>query len=239
MIACVFGASGGIGKALVARLSASSRYSRVFALSRKPPASLDGRAVTYLPFDLTDEASVAKAATLMAQHGPLDLVMLATGILHDADRVRPEKSWSALDPAVMERVFAINAIGPALIAKHMLPLLAKDRRAIFAALSARVGSIGDNRLGGWHSYRASKAALHMLIRNFAIEFARRNPQGLVVALHPGTVDTSLSQPFQRNVSPDTLLTPDQSASHLLALLDGLEPRHSGAAFAWDGQPIPY
>lgn len=139
----------------------------------------------------------------------------------------------------MASVFAVNCIGPGLIAKHMLPQLAKDRRAVFATLSARVGSIGDNRLGGCHSYRASKAALNMLIRNFAIEYARRNPSGVVVALHPGTVDTGLSRPFQRNVARDTLLSADQSARHLLTVIGDLSPDQSGSFLAWDGKAISY
>ncbi|MEZ5744869.1 MAG: SDR family oxidoreductase [Sphingomonadaceae bacterium] len=138
----------------------------------------------------------------------------------------------------MADVFAVNTIGPALIAKHFLPLLPRDRRAIFAALSARVGSISDNRLGGWHSYRASKAALNMLVRNFAIEVGRNNREAVVVALHPGTVDTSLSDPFQSGVPDDKLFTPAFSAAKLLDVLSSLEPQDSGGHFDWAGKPVP-
>jgi NAD(P)-dependent dehydrogenase (short-subunit alcohol dehydrogenase family) len=164
-------------------------------------------------------------------------VIVATGLLH-ADGVTPERSNAALDPRQLMRLFAINAVGPALIAKHVLPLLPRGERSVFAALSARVGSIGDNRLGGWHSYRASKAALNMLIRTLAIELERTRPQAILVGLHPGTVDTELSKPFQRGVPEGRLFTPDQSAERLLAVVDGLEPEDSGGVFAWDGQRIP-
>lgn len=127
---------------------------------------------------------------------------------------------------------------PALVAKHFLPLLARDRKSVFAALSARVGSISDNQLGGWHAYRASKAALNMLLRTFAIELARRNPRAVCVGLHPGTVDTGLSAPFQANVPEGKLFTPDFAAARLLEVVDRLKPDDSGHVFAWDGQLIP-
>ena len=140
-------------------------------------------------------------------------MLIASGVLHDAAAgIAPEKSWRALDAAAMARVFAVNTIGPSLIAKHFLPLLARDRRVIFAALSARVGSISDNRAGGWHAYRASKAALNMMIKGLAIELARRNPAALCVGLHPGTVDSPLSAPFQRNVPAAELFTPARAAA---------------------------
>lgn len=139
----------------------------------------------------------------------------------------------------MARLYAINAIGPALIAKHMLPLLPRARKSVFAALSARVGSIADNRLGGWHGYRASKAALNQLIRTCAIEMAIKNKRAICVTLHPGTVDTRLSQPFQSGLAPERLFTPEVSAARLLDVIDALTPAHSGQLFAWDGQPIPF
>jgi len=138
----------------------------------------------------------------------------------------------------MERAFRINTIGPALVAKHFLPLLSKDRKAVFAALSARVGSISDNRLGGWHAYRASKAALNMMIRTLSIELARQKPKALCVGLHPGTVDTDLSKPFQARVAKDKLFSPAHSARCLLTVLDGLGPEENGGVFAWDGGRVP-
>ena len=143
-----------------------------------------------------------------------------------------------LAQARLLRDYRINAVGPALVAKHFIPLLARDRRAVFTALSARVGSIGDNRLGGWHSYRASKAALNMLLRNLAVELGRTHPQAVVAGLHPGTVDTGLSAPFQKGVKPEKLFTADHSAERLLAVVDGLTPADSGGVFAWDAARIP-
>lgn len=229
----VFGASGGIGAALVEAVGAAWPEAEVFALSRK--AGTAPERTTRLAFDLTDEASIAAAAATIG--APLDLCLVASGVLTLSDGTTPEKSWRQIDPAAMAQVFALNTIGPALIAKHMLPLLPRDRRAVFAALSARVGSIGDNRLGGWHSYRASKAALNMLVRNFAIELGRSRPLAVCVGLHPGTVTTDLSAPFQRGVPAEQLLTPETSARHLLRVISGLTPADSGGCFAWDGSRI--
>lgn len=236
--AAIFGATGGIGAALAAQLAESGEYDVVHAGGRHFPA-ISHPAVSPFIFDLTDEPSIARAAHTIGELGPLDLVIVATGKLHEQGSPMPERSWRALDPGAMADMFAINTIGPALIAKHILPLMRRDVRAVFAALSARVGSIADNRLGGWHSYRASKAALNMLIRNFAIEFALRHPRGIVVAVHPGTVDTGLSRPFQRGVPQGALLEPAQSAAHILAVLAALSPADSGGLFAWSGERIAY
>ncbi|MCI3132657.1 SDR family NAD(P)-dependent oxidoreductase [Phenylobacterium aquaticum] len=232
--AVVIGATGGIGSALLARLRAEDRFESVLGASRRPPAD-DPLSLT---LDLENEASIAAAAARLQSHPPLDLVIVATGVLHGSG-LRPEKSYRALDPTALARVFAINTIGPALVAKHLLPLMARDGRSVFAALSARVGSISDNRLGGWHAYRASKAALNMMIRNLAIEQARTRPHSICVALHPGTVDTGLSDPFQKGVPTERLFTPDQSAACLLEVIAGLGPQDSGGFFAWDGSAIPF
>jgi NAD(P)-dependent dehydrogenase (short-subunit alcohol dehydrogenase family) len=234
--AVIFGAGGGIGAALAAALAADPRWAEVHAGSRRPDPVASPR-VHPFTFDLTDEASIA--AALAAIGGPLHLVIVATGLLHDeAAAVAPEKTFRAITPEAMARVFAVNTTGPALIAKHALPLLPRDDRAVFAALSARVGSIGDNRLGGWHAYRASKAALNMLIANFALELGRTHRQAVIAGLHPGTVESDLSAPFQRNVAPGKLFTPETSAAHLLRVIDGLTPADSGGCFAWDGARIP-
>jgi NAD(P)-dependent dehydrogenase (short-subunit alcohol dehydrogenase family) len=231
--ACVFGASGGIGAALVARLAADPAVAMVHAGGRR--AIAEGGKISSFRFDLTDEASIAAAATTI---GPLDLIIIATGLLHDG-ALQPEKSYRAQSGDAYARAFAINATGPALIAKHFVPLLPRDRRAIFAAISARVSSISDNRLGGWHAYRASKSALNMILRNVAIELGRSHPQAIVAALHPGTVDTPLSEPFQRNVAAGKLFTPDYSAESMLRVIDGLNPADSGNLYAWDGEQIGY
>jgi NAD(P)-dependent dehydrogenase (short-subunit alcohol dehydrogenase family) len=227
--AIVFGAGGGIGAAFTAELGAHPRVAKVHAAARGAEAPWR--------FDLRDEASIAAVAEAAAAEGPLDLVIVATGVLHGPG-LRPEKTWRSLDAASLAEAFAINATGPALIAKHTLGLLRRDSKSAFACLSARVGSIEDNRLGGWHAYRASKAALNMLVRTCAVELRQRNPGALCVALHPGTVDTRLSQPFQVGVDPVKLFTPARSARALLGVLDRLTPADSGRLFAWDGQGMP-
>ncbi len=236
--AVVIGASGGLGAQFVRQLAAHPSVGTVHALSRSGRHPV-GAGVAGGSVDITEEASVAAAAEAATADGPLDLVILATGILHDGDAIAPEKRMRDIDPAVMRRVFEVNTIGPALVAKHFLPALRQKSPTVFAALSARVGSISDNRLGGWASYRASKAALNMLLRTLAIEHARTRPDSAVVALHPGTVDTALSRPFQGNVPDDKLFTPEFAAGRLLAVLDGVTSDDSGSFFAWDGARIEY
>jgi len=233
MRALVVGASGGLGSALAVQLAADARYSQVITWSRSAAAGAGEKILATGGIDLQDEATIASAARSL---GEIDLAIVATGLLHDGD-FKPEKSWRALDPGAMARAFQINTIGPALVAKHVLPLLPRKRRAVFAALSARVGSIGDNRLGGWHSYRASKAALNQLIRCFSIELSSRRPQSICVGLHPGTVDTDLSKPFQAGVPGGKLFAPEQSARCLLGVLDGLTPAQSGRVYDWAGVEI--
>ena len=230
--AVVVGASGGIGRALTERLAVAGRYDRVVALSRSQVEFNDTRIVSS-HIDLTDEASIDKAAREVGQS---DLVIVATGVLQN-ERLRPERSYRAIEANAMMEAFRINTVGPALVARSFLPTLPKDRPAVFATLSARVGSITDNRLGGWHAYRASKAALNMLICNFALELARDRPLAVCVGLHPGTVETSLSEPFQRGVPPTQLFTPVYSANCMLKVLESLTPADSGGVFAWDGARI--
>lgn len=246
--AVVIGASGGIGAALVARLLHEPHVTRVLALGRdmsklhEALQAAAGSAATATGrlglgrIDLTDDASIAQAAASVAQTPPR-LVIVASGRLH-GDGLRPEKHWGALDAAALAQAFTINTIGPALVAKHFLPLLPRQDKAVFAALSARVGSIGDNRAGGWYAYRASKAALNMMIRTLAIELARRAPQASCIGLHPGTVDTALSQPFQAGVPAGKLFSPAQSAGYLLQVIERTGPADSGNVFAWDGQRVP-
>lgn len=222
--AVIIGASGGIGGAVARRLEATGRFAVVHALSRATG------------LDLEDEGSIAAAAEQVAAGPTPVLIFVGTGVLHHGHE--PERSYRALTPEHLMRDYRVNTIGPALVAKHFLPLLPRDRRVVFAALSARVGSIGDNRLGGWHSYRASKAALNMILRNLAIELGRTHPSAVVCGLHPGTVDTALSVPFQKGVSAERLFTADHSAERLLAVMDGLTPADSGGVFAWDGARIP-
>ncbi|MGN7160039.1 SDR family NAD(P)-dependent oxidoreductase [Sphingomonas sp. SAFR-052] len=231
--AMVIGANGGIGAALVAALAASGRYDHVIAAARREPATLPA-GVTYAAIDVADPASIAAAAARIDT--PLTRVIVATGILHD-EAGGPERSLRDLDAARLAHLFAVNAIGPALVLKHFVPLLPRDAPAAIGCISARIGSISDNRLGGWYGYRASKAALNQIVRTAAIELARSRPQAVCVALHPGTVDTGLSKPFQRGVPAQKLFTPAYSAEQLLAVLDGLTPAQSGRIFAWDGSEI--
>lgn len=232
--AIVVGASGGIGGALVAQLICDPAIVTVQAWSRRPVAMSDAK-LRSVVVDITDEASVAEAARAA---GSPRLVIVATGLLH-RDQMRPEKSWRELDRERLLESFAVNAIGPALVAKHLLPLLPREHRAVFAALSARVGSISDNKLGGWYGYRASKAALNQLVRTLSIELARTRPQAVAVALHPGTVDTGLSKPFQSNVPGERLQPAELAAAHLLNVIDQVTPADTGALIAWDGKKIPF
>ena len=234
MTAAVFGASGGIGAALAKGL-AQRGHETVWVGTRTPIEPSDPP-FRCLAFDLTDEATIAAAARRMAE-APPDVVIVATGVLTLPDGTGPEKSLRQVNAAAMAQVLQLNTIGPALVAKHVLPLLRRDRRTVFAALSARVGSIGDNRMGGWHSYRASKAALNMLLKTFAIELARSHPLAIVAGLHPGTVDTGLSAPFQRNVPEGKLFDPEFSANALLDTLDRLVADDSGHVFDWQGERI--
>lgn len=217
--ALIIGASGGIGRAVADALEA--RGVDVTRLSR----AVDG-------LDVTDEASVAR---LMAPlEGQFDLVFVAVGVLALPGQA-PEKAVAALTAEALAGVFAVNAIGPALVLKHVLRLLPKDRRAVVAVLSARVGSIGDNRIGGWHAYRASKAALNQIVHGTAIEMRRTHKQAICVALHPGTVQT----PFTANYSGHSMVTPQAAAANLLAVIEGLERDQTGGFYDWAGEGVPW
>lgn len=224
--AVVIGAGGGLGRALAAALERDGAYGRVTRLGRS----------SVPPLDLLSEPSVAAAAASVAGQDKVRLVLDATGFLHDG-RYRPERGWRDIDPAHMAHAFAVNAIGPALLMKHFCPRLAREGRVAFATLSARVGSIGDNQLGGWYSYRASKAALNQLVRTATVEMRRHNPAGLCVALHPGTVDTELSAPFAKTGLD--VRSPETAARDLLAVLAGLDAGQSGGFYDQRGEPIPW
>ena len=245
--AVVVGATGGLGAAFVDALVARGDHAVVLALSRTggADAPTQGGVPTSEPptvlrahIDLTEPESIAAAAAIARTLPPVRCVIVATGLLHAADGLRPEKSMAALDATRLARLFAVNATGPALVARHFMPLMPRDGRVVFAAVSARVGSIADNRLGGWYGYRASKAALNMLLKTLAIEWARSARDSVCVGLHPGTVDTALSAPFQGNVADGRLFTPARSAASLLDVIDGLSPADSGRVFAWDGSEVP-
>ncbi len=223
--AVVAGSTGGIGASVVAHLDNDPNCGEVISLSRGTDPAID----------FADEATILRAAQSVSNDGEIHLFFCATGFLSD-EETSPEKSLREIDPASMARLFCINSIGPALLMKHFCPLMSRRQRSIFAAVSARVGSISDNALGGWYSYRASKAALNMLIKGAAIELARNRDQSICVGLHPGTVDTGLSSPF---VKGRKVQQPGQSAKAMLKVLDSLSPVNSGQLFAYDGSRIDW
>ncbi|MBC7135771.1 MAG: SDR family NAD(P)-dependent oxidoreductase [Oceanibaculum nanhaiense] len=226
-IAVVIGAGGGIGAAVLDQLRQRGSFALVLGFGRHSDPALD----------LLDEASIEKAARHVATlPGELRLLFDASGFLHGYG-FQPEKSWRDLDPAHLAHNFAVNAIGPALLMKHFLPMLPRQGKAVFATLSAKVGSIGDNQLGGWYGYRAAKAALNQLVHTAAIELKRSRPQAICVALHPGTVDTHLSAPFAK--SGLAVRPPEEAAADLLAVIDGLKPEQTGSFFDYRGAPLPW
>jgi len=233
--ALVMGAGGGLGTALVAQLSSAAgsagTYPAVLALSRSSLPAID----------YGDEASLKTAADWVAaqcasRQLELRLIVVASGFLH-GPQGQPERSFSQLDAGYLNHVFQVNAIGPALVMKHFLPLFPRQGRCVAGFMSARVGSIGDNALGGWYGYRASKAALNQLVKTASVELTRRNRQSVCVALHPGTVDTALSQPFAKTglkVRPA-----EEAAGDLLAVLHGLVPGDTGCLVDYEGRKLPF
>ena len=222
--ALVLGASGALGAAFVAQLRADPRCATVLGLHRGSSPAID--------FDRED--SIGAAADALANQGPFHLLVNAAGLLH-AEAFMPEKKLASLHYAQMEATFRANTFGPALVLRHFSGLMAPGR-AMLVMLSAKVGSIGDNRLGGWYSYRASKAALNMLVHTAAIELARTRPELVVVAMHPGTVQSALSRPFG---GAQTGRAPDQAAGGMLSVLDGLTAADSGQFVAWNGERLPW
>lgn len=232
----IIGASGGLGRAFVERLSVQSNVTKLHAFSRSS-VKFDHEKVENHIIDIALETSVKEAVDGVGKDQLFDIVIVATGFLHDGN-ISPEKSMRDLSMESFQDVFAANTFGPALVAKYFLPRLRRDSKSVFACLSARVGSISDNQLGGWYAYRASKAALNMILKNAAIETARRYKEACVIGLHPGTVDTSLSQPFQGQVEDNKLFTPKYSSACLLKVINDVTPAQSGKVFAWDGKEVP-
>lgn len=243
-VALVTGASRGIGLAMVQALLARDDVARVIAVSRTATASgalaaIDDVRLVRIAADLADAGAFPMLARQVAESAKaLHLVFNAAGMLHDGC-VAPEKSLAAIDAGALQRVFALNAFAPILLAQAIAPLLPRDSPSVFASLSARVGSIGDNRLGGWYAYRASKAAHNQLLRTLAVEWTRTLPHASVLALHPGTVDTALSRPYQANVPPARLFTPAHAARQLLDVIVTATPADSGRFLAWDGSNIAW
>ena len=230
----VIGASGAIGSAFVEYYSRQADTHTVYALSRQQK-NFSSPLVETVHLDLTEERSIAEAAARITSD--LEIVILASGLLHD-DEIMPEKSLRQLTQDHLQKVFQVNTIGPALVMKYFLPLLPTDRKCVFAALSARVGSISDNRLGGWYSYRASKAALNMLLKTAAVETGRRNRHARIIGLHPGTVDSALSAPFQQRVPSGKLFSPAFAAEQMAQVIATVPADASGKCFAYDSSEVP-
>ena len=244
--ALITGAGSGIGLALVDALLASTDYGRVYAGCRKPEASCTLRErnaedprLQVVELDVTDNASVAAAAEQMHDAHQLDLVINTAGVLHNVDGMRPEKRLAEINTNDLLRAYDVNALGAMRLAVELESLLKASKSARFVSLSARVGSIGDNQLGGWYAYRASKAALNMLLKTLAIEWSRARPAITCAAVHPGTVSTALSDPFTSNGYQGKVFTPGEAATQILEVIDGLGPDKSGGFYAWDGQEIPW
>lgn len=249
--AVVQGASRGLGLAFVRHLLDDSNVAKVLATCRRPEHAgalqdlvdtSSGR-VILAAVDVTDEESIAEAAAYARENlGEVHLLLNVAGVLHDKAReMEPEKKLDDIDPDDLLYAFQVNSAGPLLMVKHFSSLIPRKGRAVIANLSARVGSIGDNRLGGWYAYRASKAAQNMFTRTVAIELGRHRRRGelICVALHPGTVDTDLSRPFQSHVPDKKLFDPPRAARQLLDVIAELRPEDSGNFFDWAGEPVPW
>lgn len=248
----VVGASQGIGLGFVRHLLHNDPLPKrlgqcigqVYATHRVATPELTTLSAQYpslslIPMDITDEAHIRQGvAQIQNQIDKLHLVLYCAGVLHEG-HMQPEKSLQQIRSEHLQRYFAVNSIGAVLLAKHLLPLLKHNERSVFASVSAKVGSIGDNQLGGWYGYRASKAALNMFMRTLAIEYSRKSPQTLVIMLHPGTTATRLSHPFQRSVSPHKLFSVERTVTQLLSVIEGLQPEDSGQFFSWDGSRLPW
>ena len=230
----VIGATGGVGAAFIDACAQSDKVKNIYALSRHKPSSLPHK-THWVEIDITNEESVQSAATHI-KNDPIDIIITATGILHAGER-SPERSLRDINLENFEKTFLVNTHGPALVMKHFLPLLNREKKSVFASLSARVGSISDNNLGGWYAYRASKSALNMLTKTASIEVARRNKLASIITLHPGTVNTNLSKPFQANVPDNKLFTPEFSALSLLKVIDEIDVTQTGKCFDWQGEEV--
>lgn len=230
--------SGGIGRALLEALRQRAPELQLAATQRPGSSTPLPAGVTRVALDLTDDASLAALPAQLAQLPPLRLVINTAGLLHEG-ALQPEKRLARITRQNLERSFAVNAYGPILLAQALDPLLQRNLPLHFASLSARVGSIGDNHLGGWYAYRAAKAAQNQLLRTLALEWQRRLPLACVCLLHPGTTATPLSQPFQATVPEGRLFTPERAAGQLLEVIASLTPQQSGSFWAWDGTPIPW
>jgi NAD(P)-dependent dehydrogenase (short-subunit alcohol dehydrogenase family) len=242
--ALVVGGGRGIGLGFVRQLLAREDFSRIYATYRQLESATEllaiaDRRLQCIQMDITDESQIAATiAKIQAETAMLHYTINSVGILHEGE-IQPEKSLRQIDADRLIRYFQVNSIGAMLLFKYIQPLLKHEHRSIVATISAKVGSIGDNQSGGWYGYRASKAALNMFIKTTSIEYKRTCPQAIVIALHPGTTDTQLSLPFQRNVPPEKLFSVDRTVAQLLAVIDRVESTDSGEFFNWDGSRLPW
>ena len=232
----IIGSSGAIGNAVAEILLDDDGVEAIYRFSRNDSNENSDR-VKNLYLDIEDEESIKDCIKNLSKDIKFDLVFVATGILHNDNDIFPEKSIRDISQSKLEKVLLVNTIGPALVGKYFIPYLRKDSKSIFAFLSARVGSISDNKLGGWYSYRASKTALNQIIKNFSIEVRRSNPNAIFIGLQPGTVKSFLSKPFEKNVRPGNLFTPEYSATKMLEVIDNLSLEDTGKIYAWDGEEI--
>jgi NAD(P)-dependent dehydrogenase (short-subunit alcohol dehydrogenase family) len=239
----VIGASRGIGLAVTFALLKDPHVQHVYASYRRTSGAhglltLDDPRLRTCQLDVIEEADIRELAGSIRRNGHQpDLVVNCAGILHETG-VQPEKSLGQCEDGAISRVFQVNSIGPLMLAKALIPLMPRRKAAHFAVLSAMVGSIADNRLGGWYAYRASKAALNQFMRTLSVECRRSHPGLCITAIHPGTTDTGLSRPFQGNVKEGKLYTPEQSAARILKVIAASGPGQSGQFVNWDGTPIP-
>lgn len=243
----IVGATQGIGLGFVKALLQQKNIETIFATYRQSETSSElfalqeqhGDILKCLHVDVTQESQIeASVEQIKALVKELHLAIYCVGVLHEGD-LTPEKSLRQINGENLIYSFQVNSIGAVLLAKHLMPLFKKSQRSIFASISAKVGSIGDNRLGGWYGYRASKSALNMFLKTTAIEYSRRCPKTIVVALHPGTTDTRLSKPFQKNVPPGKLFPIEHTVDLLSKVISSLEQKDSGEFFSWDGSKLPW
>ena len=232
----IIGSSGAIGNSISKLLKSEISVESVYNFSRSD-ISESSEKEKNIYIDIENEDSIIESIKKIPKDIKFDLIFVATGILHNDEDIYPEKSIKDISGNKLKKVLMVNTIGPALIGKYFIPFLNKNNRNVFAFLSARVGSISNNKIGGWYSYRASKSALNQIIKNFSIEIKRSNPNSIFVGLQPGTVKSNLSKPFQKNVNSKNLFSPDYSAKKLLDVISNLSIEDTGKLFAWDGEEI--
>ncbi len=230
----VIGSSGAIGNAFLEHYIKDESVENIFSFSRSN-ISIENNKVIHGLIDVENETSIQKASQSL-EEVKLDEIIIASGLLHTED-FGPEKSIKDLKPDNILKILSVNTVGPAIVGKYFLPLLNKKNKSVMAFLSARVGSISENKLGGWYSYRASKAALNQIIKNFSIEINRVNPQAIILGLQPGTVESNFSQPFKKNVKEGNLFTAEYSVSMLLDVINSSTTKDSGKLIGWDGEEI--